>query len=139
MLRKAVSRGNRRAVQTMIELDFDVNAVDRWTGLHEAALGGDLDLIRLLLEAGADPKRGNLEQLKARLDEDPSRVNRKFASIRPAPEKRCDADWPTPLANAAMNAHADTVHCLLERGADPNIQAQHGNRLLQMVNEQGHT
>ncbi|MGZ4312703.1 MAG: ankyrin repeat domain-containing protein, partial [Solirubrobacteraceae bacterium] len=48
------------AVALLIELGFDVNAVDRATplhvvALHEAAMRGSMPIIRLLTEHGADP------------------------------------------------------------------------------------
>jgi ankyrin repeat protein len=43
------------AVALLIELGFDVNAVDRTAALHEAAMRGNLEVIRLLLDHGADP------------------------------------------------------------------------------------
>ncbi len=39
----------------MIELGFDVNARSRTAPLHEAAMRGNLPVIRLLLDHGADP------------------------------------------------------------------------------------
>jgi ankyrin repeat protein len=53
--------GNRlEAVALLIELGFDVNAVDRTTplhvtALHEAAMRGNMGIIRLLVAHGADP------------------------------------------------------------------------------------
>jgi hypothetical protein len=53
--------GNRpQAVALLIDLGFDVNAPDETsplhvTALHEAAMRGAMDVIRLLLEQGADP------------------------------------------------------------------------------------
>lgn len=39
----------------LIELGFDANAVNRTAPLHEAAMRGNQEMIRLLLEHGADP------------------------------------------------------------------------------------
>lgn len=39
----------------LIELGWDVNAFTRVPALHEAAMRGNLPLIQLLLERGADP------------------------------------------------------------------------------------
>ena len=55
MLRDAAKRGNRKALEVMIELGFDVNGQSGCTALHEAALSGDVDLAQMLLAAGADP------------------------------------------------------------------------------------
>ena len=43
------------AVQLLTQLGFSVNVADRRSPLHEAAWHGDLPLIELLLELGADP------------------------------------------------------------------------------------
>ncbi len=43
------------AVALLIELGFDVNARSRTAPLHEAAMRGNLPVIRLLLDHGADP------------------------------------------------------------------------------------
>jgi ankyrin repeat protein len=60
----AVELGDRDAVRRAVELGWDVNRRARtdvpsdqeWeTGLHAAAGNGDVDMVRLLLELGADP------------------------------------------------------------------------------------
>jgi len=42
-------------VLLLIELGFDVNARSRTAPLHEAAMRGNVPVIRLLLDHGADP------------------------------------------------------------------------------------
>lgn len=64
LLIDAVAAGRIAAARTLLELGFDVNALGRgdqpingsWeTALHVAADAGRIDLIRLLLDHGADP------------------------------------------------------------------------------------
>jgi ankyrin repeat protein len=48
-------------VALLIDLGFDVNAIDRTTplhvtALHQAAMRGDVEMIRLLVTHGADPR-----------------------------------------------------------------------------------
>ena len=43
------------AVHLLAGLGFDVNAVRRNSALHQAAWSGDLAMVRVLLELGADP------------------------------------------------------------------------------------
>jgi ketosteroid isomerase-like protein len=52
---RAAEQNSYEAVALLIELGFDVNARDRTTPLHEAAMRGSLPVIRLLLDHGADP------------------------------------------------------------------------------------
>jgi Ankyrin repeats (3 copies)/Ankyrin repeat len=52
---RATEKNSLEAVALLIELGFDVNAIDRTAPLHEAAMRGNLPVIRLLLEHGADP------------------------------------------------------------------------------------
>lgn len=52
---RAAEKNSLEAVALLIELGFDVNAINRTAPLHEAAMRGNLEVIRLLLEHGADP------------------------------------------------------------------------------------
>lgn len=54
MVRAAEAR-RPEAVRLLAGLGFDVNAVGRISALHQAAWDGDLTLVRLLLDLGADP------------------------------------------------------------------------------------
>lgn len=52
---RAAEQDSYDAVALLIELGFDVNARSRTAPLHEAAMRGNLRVIRLLLDHGADP------------------------------------------------------------------------------------
>jgi ankyrin repeat protein len=39
----------------MVELQFDLNEVRRTTPLHNAAMAGHLEMVKLLIELGANP------------------------------------------------------------------------------------
>jgi len=53
----AVEVGRASAVQLLVDLGFDVHAGHRITPLHQAAYDGEVELVALLLELGADPAR----------------------------------------------------------------------------------
>jgi ankyrin repeat protein len=57
---RAAEANRLKAVTLLVELGFDVNAVNRSTplrvvALHEAAMRGNMEVIRYLVEHGADP------------------------------------------------------------------------------------
>jgi hypothetical protein len=52
----AAEHGTVEAVALLIDLGFDVNALERTSPLHEAAMRGNLQMIHLLLDHGADPE-----------------------------------------------------------------------------------
>ncbi len=52
---RAAEQNNYDAVALLIGLGFDVNARSRTAPLHEAAMRGNVQVIRLLLDHGADP------------------------------------------------------------------------------------
>jgi hypothetical protein len=52
---RAAEQNSYDAVAVLIELGFNVNARSRTTPLHEAAMRGNLPVIKLLLDHGADP------------------------------------------------------------------------------------
>ena len=52
---RAAEQNSYEAVAVLIQLGFDVNARSRTAPLHEAAMRGNLPVIRLLLDHGADP------------------------------------------------------------------------------------
>jgi ankyrin repeat protein/ketosteroid isomerase-like protein len=52
---RAAEQNSGESVALLIELGFDVNARSRTAPLHEAAMRGNLPVIKLLLDHGADP------------------------------------------------------------------------------------
>lgn len=57
LLEHALAKPEPDALQLMIELGFDVNHFTYRSALHQAAWLGRIDMMKLLIDAGADPTR----------------------------------------------------------------------------------
>jgi ankyrin repeat protein len=55
LLQLAAESNKRDAIRLMATLNFDLNEIKRTTALHNAAGSGHLEMVRLLIELGADP------------------------------------------------------------------------------------
>ena len=55
LLQLAAESDKRDAVRLMVKLGFDLNEVSRTTALHNAAMSGHLEMVKLLIELGANP------------------------------------------------------------------------------------
>ena len=55
LLQLAAERDNQAAIRLMDRLGFDLNEVSRTTALHNAAMSGHLEMVKLLIDLGADP------------------------------------------------------------------------------------
>jgi hypothetical protein len=88
----------------------------------EAVRSNQIDLLRQLLEMGADPNVGDLRltPLCAAAERGYTACVKLLLKAGVDPNRR--APWPiTPLQLAAANGHASVVAALLEAGADPSL------------------
>ena len=98
---------NLEGIKEIIKKGADVNGLDEIgnTALCSAAFGGDLEIVRALLEAGADP------------------------NLAPEPEPNEDeSNTPLWFANSA-----DITKLLIDAGADINFQSSSGDTILIMT------
>lgn len=95
LLQRACKRGQLDEISEYLDQGASANEKDfcGFTCLHEAALEGHTEVVKLLIERG-----GN--------------VNAKADAA---------GDCETPLIDAAENKHTECVRVLLENGADPTI------------------
>ncbi|MET8043416.1 ankyrin repeat domain-containing protein [Micromonospora sp. NPDC005215] len=98
-LMEAVLREDATIASALLRLGANPNAVDRegTTPLYQASVHGAVNLVRLLLAAGAAP---DTESGRGREG--------------------------TPLCAAAAWGHSDVVQELLAHGADPNLREDRG-------------
>jgi ankyrin repeat protein len=175
MLHEAAGENALEAVRRMLALGLDVNAMTSRTPLHEAALHGHIEMVKLLIEHGADPTIrdpyyhappigwadynghadmveflktqpldifaaaafGEIGQLEALLDADPSLLDRRFESLRRSGAPSPDRDWLTPLGFAILNHRADAAALLVGRGADRSIRDASGRSYGDLARETG--
>ena len=107
-LQKAVSLKNTSAASTLVAYSANIHVTDQygWTLLHTAVQNGDLETVRVLLDAGASPNAPTLQW--AHLSDRPSGLSR-------------GNPWAgTPLHLAAMIGNPAIASLLLEHGADVN-------------------
>ncbi|CAK9115057.1 unnamed protein product [Durusdinium trenchii] len=105
-----------------------------------AAERGHLEVVRLLLEAGADlnaaTQCGHTVLMFAAQNGHPDVV--RVLLEAGADPKAATQDWATALMFAAQNGHPDVVRLLLEAGADPNAATRCGHTVLMFAAQNGH-
>lgn len=124
---------SKKAAARLLELGADVNRASRRTGatpLIMAAEAGSMDMLQLLLDAGAKVDLRTLERLgsttalhTACLHNHPDAV--KLLLERGAPVNDTVA-ISTPLMTAATHRHLVVMQQLLDAGADPRIRRRDG-------------
>jgi len=122
----AVKSGNRTAVRALLRAKTDVNtaAPDGMTALHWAALGDDIEMVRLLLGNGARVSASN------RYGVTPlslAALNGSATMIEVLLAAGADPDTvvsrgQTVLMTAARSGHIAAVRALLDRGASVDAQ-----------------
>jgi hypothetical protein len=137
----AVERGDLRTVKRWLDegLNPEYQAAHIGTGLMVAAWYGQIEMMALFVERGADLRRtnrhgeqalqlaawgGHLEAVKWLLD-------------RGAPLDRAGNQWGA-LHYAVFNGHEKVANDLLARGANVNARAPNGATPLMMAAREGH-
>ena len=176
-LSDAVRDGHIEAVRLLLDEGIYLNRADSicgWTALHVALFGyagrrGDrrLEIIRLLLQAGADPNAavryrnhamtGAVQLLlQAGADPNTADVRRSTAPLcaahgnskhtgavrlllqAGADVNAANVNGQTPLMAAARNGHIEALRLLLEAGADVGAANAKGQTALMSAAQNGH-
>ncbi|QPG76544.1 hypothetical protein FOA43_003933 [Brettanomyces nanus] len=108
LLQRLCARGNYEEAKDLIGEGADVNDADYAgnTPLHEAALEGYAQIVKLLLDNGAE-----IDRQSGQMDKD------------------------TALIDAASNLHYDVVKLLIYRGADPTVMNAQGDSAMDTLED----
>lgn len=126
-LADAAMRGDLDAVREILGRQADVNVAqgDGTTALHWAAYRDDVEMARLLVEAGADvtvkTRLGDLTPLFMAAKNGTAEMIELLAEAG-AEIHSTNANGTTPLMLAAASGKTDAVQVLLDRGADVNAK-----------------
>jgi len=142
-LHEAAMQGDVEAAGMLLEAGADASIRD--PDHHSPPIGWALHLekpetIALLEKAAMDiftaAAFGKIDQLETQLAEDPSRLDQRFADIRPG-DNPSENDWMTPLVYAVLNNREEAVRYLLENGADPDVNNGSDQSLLEIAKDGG--
>ncbi len=141
-LGSAAGKGDPNTVSTLIKsgADLDEKDIDGYTALHHAAMAGHTEVVRLLIENGADLKAERNGFIPLHSAAYRGQVNVVRILLASGSEVNVKTDFGhTPLLLAASHGHTDVVRILIENGADLNAKDVNGSTAIHNAAFYGHT
>jgi len=142
-LNRAIERGDEGEVRRLLGLgvDLDRRDEDRRTALASASVAGDLELIDLLVQAGAGLERTSgrrsMTPLLAALDAVQSESALRLLELGAEPEA-VDKNGESALIWAAFNGCTDVVRRLIDLGVRVDFRSHDGTTALLSAVRRGH-
>lgn len=131
-LQSAVIRGSVERTVALLaggDIDIDERRPKGWTALMLGASTGDVGVVRILVNKGANlslvDDRG-FSALHLATQGGHVAVTKLLMEAGADPEAQVSATDPTPLYAAAEQGHSEVVGVLIEAGADPNTRGSGG-------------
>lgn len=138
---EAIERGDNGQVWRLIKDGANLRHVDEGTGLSPLAFGIQqkrLELVRMLVEGGADPNwGGTTTPLEAAALEGDPEMAQILIEAGAEIDRRVD-DGFTPLMTAAALGHRRVCQKLLVAGARPLLRNDHGQTAVGLAEDAGH-
>jgi len=156
----AAAKGDNARVKELLDRGVSVNMLggDRNTPVMEAAYGGHLDTVKLLLDHGADlsAKKNDgaspmtltsnreiidlFKNVNSLVDAATKGNNQSFKELidKGTPVNGLDQFGHSALTEASYNGKTELVKLLLDKGADPNIKKSDGETPLSLATGQKH-
>ena len=136
-LQAAFEYGNQDAMQILFDAGVSPNSGVFGTTLLKAAVnGGDADITRFLIEAGADVE---VNRPLTRAIQDQSVEIVRILVNAGADVDTADDDGYTPLTGATYDGNVEIVRILVNAGADPNAADLFGEKPLYVAKLKGHS
>lgn len=114
----AAGLGDLDYVERELESGVDPNAIQESTGatpLERASVHGHMDVMRRLLQAGADPDFG-IAVVTAAVNNEPEAISL-LISAGASPDQQDSRGW-SAIHHAANRGHADVIEVLVRAGVD---------------------
>ena len=113
-------------VDSSYNFDINVRHPLGWTALHVAASNGRSNVVKYLIEMGADINAEDYYSLKE--VEDLSKLRRRRNEFNPHLKPNLVYEGCTPLHYAVLSDDLPTVKLLIEKGADPQAKNKLGHK-----------
>lgn len=142
-IEKAIEEKDAEQVKTLLAKGANANGrAGKQSFLMRAVIGGKVEIVAALLEAGADPDFGDGESIAPLFT---AALVNELEILDLLLEKGADpnAQLPdngfTPLHGAAINGNAEAIEKLLEKGADANIKDKTNRKASKIAESSKHT